>query len=169
MRWLECGRTSQDECSTEARMYTRRKPKEGTTRSGATAPTERNCADKAPVHQQSATHKGRKTKSPFCVVLKTYHLDTWILHKTCLKHSNFLNRKILCTIVSTWNIMATAMGQGTEETQQVETRFKTRQLQHAPSPDWARSPNCVQFFKSPDSILPRLQIWDREQTRRLLH
>ena len=106
---------SQDECSTEARMYTRRKPKEGTTRSGATAPTERNCADKAPVRQQSATHKRSKTKSRFCVVLKTYHLDTWILHKTCLKHSNFLNRKILCTIVSTWNIMVTAMGQGTEE------------------------------------------------------
>ena len=48
---------SQDECSTEARMYTRRKPKEGTTRSGATAPTERNCADKAPVRQQSATQR----------------------------------------------------------------------------------------------------------------
>ena len=39
---------SQDECSTEARMYTQRKPKEGTTRSGATAPTERDYADKAP-------------------------------------------------------------------------------------------------------------------------
>ena len=108
---------SRDECSTEARMYTRRKPKEGTTRSGATAPTERHCADKAPVRQQGATHKGSKTKSPLCVVLKTYHLDTWILHKTCLKHSNLLNRKTLCPIVSTWNIMATAMGQGTEEKQ----------------------------------------------------
>ena len=131
MRWLECGRMSRDECSTEARMYTRRKPKEGTTRWGATAPTERNCADKAPVRQQSATHKGSKTKSPFCVVLKTYHLDTWILHKTCLKHSNFLNRKILCTIVfhmehhgnSKWD-------KELKKTQQVETRFKTRQLQH---------------------------------------
>ena len=38
-----------------------------------------------------------------------------------------------------------------KKAQQVETRFKTRQLQHAPSPDWARSPNCVQFFKSLDS------------------
>ena len=61
-----------------------------------------------------------------------------------------------------------------KKTQQVETRFKTRQFQHAPSPGWARSPNCVQFFKSPSirwicPILPRLQIWDREQTRRLLH
>ena len=83
-------------------------------RQGASAPTERNT-------------KGSKTKSPFCVVLKTYHLNTWILHKTCLKHSNFLHRKILCT----WNIMATAMGQGTEETQRVETRFKIQQFQHS--------------------------------------
>ena len=115
---------SQDECSTEARRYTQGKTnKEGTTRSGATAPTER---DKAPARQQSTTHRGSKTKSPFCVVLKIFHLNTWILHKTCLKHSNFLNRKILCT----WNIMATTMGQGTEETQRVETRFKIQQFQH---------------------------------------
>ena len=115
---------SQDEFSTEARRYTQGKTnKEGTTRSGATAPTERH---KAPARQQSTTHKGSKTKSPFCVVLKIYHLNTWILHKTCLKHSNFLNRKIL----RTWNIMATAMGQGTEETQRVETRFKIQQFQH---------------------------------------
>ena len=165
---------SQDECSTEARRYTQGKTnKEGTTRSGATAPNERDYADKAPARQQSTTHKGSKTKSPFCVVLKIYHLNTWILHKTCLKHSNFLNRKILCT----WNIMATAMGQGTEETQRVETRFKIQQFQHAPSPDWAQSPNCVQFLQNSGFcsirynclILPRLQIWDREQTRRLLH
>ena len=67
------------------------------------------------------------------------------------KHSNFLNRKKLC---------AQSFPHGTswqqqwdrelKKTKQVETRFKTRQLQHAPSPDWARSPNCVQFFKSPD-------------------
>ena len=93
----------------------------------------RHCANrarlrrKAPARQQSTTHKGSKTKSPFCVVLKIYHLNTWILHKTCLKHSNFLNRKILCT----WNIMATAMGQGTEETQRVETRFKIQQFQQS--------------------------------------
>ena len=62
---------SQDECSTETRKYTQRKTnKEGTTRSGATAPTERDYADKAPARQQSTTHKGSKTKSPFCVVLK---------------------------------------------------------------------------------------------------
>ena len=81
----------------------------------ATAPTRRQCANKA-------RHKGSKTKSPFCVVLKTYHLDTWILHKTCLKHSNFLNRKTVCTIVSAWNIMAPAMGQGTEENKKNKLR-----------------------------------------------
>ena len=134
-----------------ARMYTRRKPKEGTTRSGATAPTERNCADKAPVRQQSATHKGSKTKSPFCVVLKTYHLDTWILHKTCLKHFIFLNRKFCAQSFLHGTSWQQQWDRELKKTQQVETRFKTRQLQHAPSPDWARSPNCVQFFKSPDS------------------
>ena len=120
---------SQDECSTEARMYTMRKPKEGTTRSGATAPTERHCADKAPVRQQGATHKGSKTKSPFCEVLKTYHLDTWILHKTCLN----------TLISSTEKLYAQSCPHGTswqqqwdrepKKTKQVETRFKTRQLQ----------------------------------------
>ena len=46
---------SQDECSTEARRYTQGKTnKEGTTRSGATAPTER---DKAPARQQSTTQR----------------------------------------------------------------------------------------------------------------
>ena len=53
---------SQDESSTEALMYTRRKPKEGTTRSGATAPTERNCADKAPERQKSATTQREQEK-----------------------------------------------------------------------------------------------------------
>ena len=59
----------------------------------------RHCANRAQLRRQGASApterdtQGSKTKSPFCVVLKTYHLDTWILHKTCLKHSNFLNRK----------------------------------------------------------------------------
>ena len=85
----------------------REQRKEATTRSGATAPTERHCADKAR-HQ-----KGSKTKSPLCVVLKTYHL-TGNHHKTCLKHSNFLNRKLCVQLLPTWNTMATARGQGTE-------------------------------------------------------
>ena len=106
----------------------REQRKEATTRSGATAPTERHCADKA------RHTKGSKTKSPFCVVLKTYHL-TGIHHTTCLKHSNFLNRKLCVQLLPTWNTMVTARGQGTEGKQntqkRVETRFKTRQLQHS--------------------------------------
>ena len=61
---------------------------------------------RAPLRQPSATAptrrdtpKGSKTKSSFCVVLKTYHL-TGIHHKTCLKHSNFLNRKLCPTVTN---------------------------------------------------------------------
>ena len=85
----------------------REQRKEATTRTGATAPTER-------LRRQGATHqKGSKTKSPFCVILKTYHL-TGNQNKTCLKHSNFLNRKLCVQLLPTWNTMATARGQGTE-------------------------------------------------------
>ena len=77
--------------------------RKGTTRSGATAPTER---DTQREQDKISILRGSQNIPPG-------HLDS--LHKTCLKHSNFLNRKIMCTIVSTWNIMATAMGQGTEE------------------------------------------------------
>ena len=48
----------------------------------------RHCANRAPLRRQGASAPTR--------------------------HSNFLNRKTVCPIVSTWNIMATAMGQGTE-------------------------------------------------------
>ena len=76
----------------------REQRKEATTRSGA---------NRAPLRRQGATHqKGSKTKSPFCLVLKTYHL-TGIHHKTCLKHSNFLNRKLCVQLLPTWNTMAT--------------------------------------------------------------
>ena len=75
---------------------------------------------RAPLRQPSATvptwrdtPKGNKTKSPFFVVLKTYHL-TGIHHKTCLKHSNFPNRKLCVQLLPTRNTMATARGQGTE-------------------------------------------------------
>ena len=84
---------------------TRREQRKETTtplrQPSATAPTRRD------------TPKGSKTKSPFCVVLKTYHL-TGNHHKTCLKHSNFLNRKLCVQLLPTWNTMATARGQGTE-------------------------------------------------------
>ena len=142
---------SQDECSTEARMYTRRKPKEGTTRSGATAPTERNCADKAPVRQQSATHKGSKTKSPFCVVLKTYHLDTWILHKTCLKHFNFLNRKFCAQSFLHGTSWQQQWDRELKKTQEVETRFKTRQLQLHGTPAHCSTPSETTMTATPTS------------------
>ena len=95
---------------------------------------------RAPLRQPSATvltrrdtPKGSKKKSTFCVVLKTYHL-IGIHLKTCLKHSNFLNRKVCVQLLPTWNTMATARGQETEEKKRstpkrVETRFKPRQLQ----------------------------------------
>ena len=90
----------------------------------------RHCANRARLRRQGASapteHDTQRDKISILRGSQIYHLNTWILHKTCLKHSNFLNRKILCT----WNIMATAMGQGTEETQRVETRFKIQQFQH---------------------------------------
>ena len=111
---------------------------------------------RAPLRQPSATAptrrdtpKGSKTKSPVCVVLKTYHL-TGIHHKSCLKHSNFLNRKLCVQLLPTWNTMAAARGQGTEVKQstpkRVETRFKTRQLQHFNSLDvsQAEPPSLVE-------------------------
>ena len=122
---------NQHECSTEARMYVKRKPKEGTTRSGATAPTERHLrqpSDTAPTKHQCATKarhtKGARQNRHSAWFSKTYHLDTWILYKTCLKHSNFVNRKTVCTIVRTWNIIATAMGQGTEENKTSEDKVQ---------------------------------------------
>ena len=125
MRWLKCGRMSQDECPTKARMYTektkgrdntlgRHRANRGRVRQqGASAPTERNT-------------QGSKTKSPFCVVLKTYHLNTWILHKTCLKHSKFLHRKF-CAHGTSWQQL---WDRELKKTQRVETRFTTLQFQH---------------------------------------
>ena len=104
------------------------------TKEGSNNALGRHSANRAPLRRQGATHqKGSKTKSPFCVILKTYHM-TGIHHKTCLKHSNFLNRKLCVQLLPTWNTMATARGQGTDgktnTPKRVETRFKTRQLQH---------------------------------------
>ena len=62
---------------------------------------------RAPLHQPSATAPTRRdtpqrnnTKSTFCVVLKTYHL-TGNHQKTCLKHSNFVNRKLCVQMLLT--------------------------------------------------------------------
>ena len=152
----------------------REQRKEATTRSGATAPTERHCADNA-----RHTKKGSKTKSPFCVVLKTYHL-TGKHHKTCLKHSNFPKQETVSNCYPTWNTMATARGQGTEgnNIRQNELRqgSKHGNLQHAPRPI-GRDPELrpvhqisgFHFTHGISLILPWLQILERAQTRRLLH
>ena len=83
----------------------REQRKEATTRSGATAPTERHCADKA-----RHTKKGARQKSPFCVVLKTYLTENH--RKTCLKHSYFLNRKPVCPIVTNMEHHGNSKGTG---------------------------------------------------------
>ena len=122
---------SQDEHPQKcARARHKARTKEATTRSGATAPTERHCADKA-----RHTKKGSKTKSPFCVVLKTYHL-IGIHHKTCLKRSNFHNRK-LCPIDT--NMEHHGNSKGTRNRRKNKIRqnelrqgSKKRQLQHTP-------------------------------------
>ena len=101
---------SQDEHPTEVRTCTTQGENKGRKQQRARAPLRQPSAT-APTRRD--TPKGSKTKSPLCVVLKTYHL-TGIHHKTCLKHSNFLNRKLCAQMLPTWNTMATAKGQGTE-------------------------------------------------------
>ena len=93
---------NQDECSTEARMYTRRKPKEGTTRSGATAPTER---DTQREQDKISILRGSQNIPPG-------HLDSPQDMPETLKFpqpKNSVHNRFHM------NIMATAMGQGTEE------------------------------------------------------
>ena len=114
-----------------AQVHTEKTNKEGTTHSGATAPTERDYADKPTEHDTER----EQDKISILRGSQNIHHNTCILHKTCLKHSNFLNRKILCT----WNIMAIAIEQGTEETQRVETRFKIQHFQHHRSLSGPRS------------------------------
>ena len=150
------------------------------TKEGSNNALGRHCANRAPLRRQGATHqKGSKTKSPFCVVLKTYHL-TGIHHKTCLKRSNFHNRK-LCPIDTNMEHHGNSKGTGNRKKKQntpkrVETRFKKRQLQHTPRPI-GRDPELRPVLQISGFhltygiclILPRLQILERAQTRRLLH
>ena len=95
----------------------RKQRKEATTRSAATAPT------------RCDTQKGGKTKSPFCVVLKTYHL-TGIRHKTCLKHSNFLNRK-LCPIVTNMEHHGNSKGTGNRRKNKIRQDELRQSSKHA--------------------------------------
>ena len=142
---------------------------------------------RAPLRQLSATAPTRrdtpkvsKTKSPFCVVLKTYHL-TGNHHKTCLKHSSFLNRKLCVQLLPTWNTMATARGQGTEgktKDAKNELRQGSKHGNYNMHPRLiGRDPELrpvlqISGFRCTHGIcliLPRLQIWEHSQSRRLLH
>ena len=151
----------------------REQRKEATTRTGATAPTGRD------------TPNGSKTTSPFCVVLKTYHL-TGYHHNACLKHSNFLNRKLCAQLLPTWNTMATAREQGTEGKNKRRHHILRQGSKHGncnmPPRLIGRDPELrpvlqISGFHCTHGIcliLPRLQIYtlrqkEHAQTRRLLH
>ena len=141
--------------------------KEATTRSGATAPTRRD------------TPKGSKTKSPFCEVPKTYHLSG-IHHKTCLKHPNFLNRK-LCPIVTNMEHHSNSKGTGNRRKNKIcqnELRQGSKHGNYNMPPrligrnSELRPVHQISGFHFTHGIclvLPRLQILERAQTRRLLH
>ena len=111
----------------QKRACAQRETREGTTRSGASSPTERHCADKAPLRQQGATHKRSKTKSPFCVVHKTCHLDTWILHKTCLKHPKFPQQKTVCPIDTDMEHHGNSNGTGNRRKNKTRQKYELRQ------------------------------------------
>ena len=114
------------------------------TKEGSNNAHGRHCAD------QARHNKREQTKSPFCVVLKTYHL-TGNHHKTCLKHSNFLNRKLCVNCYphgTPWQQQGDREPKEKQKTpQRVETRFKTRQLQHRnivkPRFDMETNPDAV--------------------------
>ena len=104
----------------------REQRKEATTHSGATAPTERHCADQAR-HTKREQDKISILRGSQNIPLDCNH------HKTCLKHSSFLNRK-LCPIVTHMEHHGNSKGTGNRRKnkrrqKRVETRFKTRQLQ----------------------------------------
>ena len=141
---------------------------------------------RAPLPQPSATAPTRretpkrsKTKSPFCVVLKTHRL-TGIHHKTCLKHSNFLNRK-LCPIVTNMEHHGNSKGTGNRrknKKRQNEFRQGSKHGNYNMPPRLiGRDPELrpvlqisgFLFTHGICFILPRLQILEHAQTRRLLH
>ena len=142
---------------------------------------------RAPLRQPSATAptrrdtpKGSKTKSPFCVVLKTYHL-TGHHHKTCLKHSNFIIRKTVCPIVTNMEHHGNSKETGNRRKNKIRQNELRQGSKHGnynmPPRLIGRDPELrpvlqISGFHLPHwiyLILPRLQILERAQTRRLLH
>ena len=97
------------------------------------------------------------------MVLKTIHL-TGNHHKTCFKHSNFLNRKLCVSNRyphgTPWQQQGDREPKEKQKTpQRVETRFKKRQLQHAPSPVWAWSAS------NSSNLQISLHPWDLPHSR----
>ena len=86
----------------------REQRKEGTTRSGVTAPTERHCADQARhtkwEQDKISTLRGSQNIPP-----------DWESPEEMLETLRFPQQKTVCVqVLPTWNTMATVRGQGTE-------------------------------------------------------
>ena len=145
---------SQDEHLTEVRTCTtqgenKRRKQQGARASlrqpSATAPTRRDTPERS------------KTKSPFCVVLKTYHL-TGIHHKTCLKHSNSSTENCVFNCYQ----HGTPWQQQRDREQKEKNKIRQNELRQGSTHGnynmhlaWLGViPNCVQFFKSSDSASP---------------
>ena len=136
MKRLECGRMSQMNIHRSALVHdTRREQrKEATTLSGATAPTERHCADKAR-HTQREQDKisilrGSQNIPPDWDSPQDMFETLISQTENCV--SNCYNMEHHGNSMETRNRRKNKIRQ-----KRVETRFKTRQLQHAPSLDWA--------------------------------
>ena len=167
---------SQDEHPTEVRTCTTQGENKGRKQQRARAPLRQPSAT-APTRRD--TPKGSETKSPFCVVLKTYHL-TGNHRETCLKHSNFLNRK-LCPIVTNMEHHGNSKGTGNRRKNKIRQNELRQGSKHGnynmPPRLIGRDPEVrpvhqisrFHFTHGICLILPGLQILERAQTRRLPH
>ena len=102
---------SQDEHPTEVRTCTTQGENKGRKQQRARAPLRQPSAT-APTKRD--TQKREQDNVSILRGSQNIPPETGIHHKTCLKHSNFLNRKLCVQLLPTWNTMATARGQGTE-------------------------------------------------------
>ena len=128
MRRLKCGRKSQDghpQKSARARHKARTK-KGATTRSRATVPTMRHCADKA-------RHTIRKQDKISILRGSQNILPDWDSPHEKLESLEFPQQKNCVQLLPTWNTMATARRQGTEGKKYDKTngdKVETKQLEH---------------------------------------
>ena len=148
----------------------REQRKEATTRSGATAPTERHCADKA--------RHNKREQDKISILRGSQNLPPdWDSPQDMLETLTSLTENCVSNCYqhgTPWQQQGNKEKQNTPK--RVETRFKTRQLQHAPrliGRDPERRPvlqiSRFRFTHGICLILPRLQIMERAQSRRLLH